>query len=31
MTVSVQQLTKELEIFGVDCEESLTEKRESRV
>lgn len=29
MTVSVQQLTKELEIFGVDCEESLTEKRES--
>lgn len=26
MTVSVQQLTKELEIFGVDCEESLTEK-----
>lgn len=28
MTVSVQQLTKELEIFGVDCEESLTEKCE---
>ncbi|XP_006771659.1 PREDICTED: DNA polymerase alpha subunit B isoform X2 [Myotis davidii] len=26
MAVSVQQLTKELEIFGVDCEESVTER-----
>lgn len=26
MTASGQQLAKELEIFGVDCEESLTEK-----
>ncbi|XP_036114424.1 DNA polymerase alpha subunit B isoform X4 [Molossus molossus] len=26
MTVSAQQLAKELEIFGLDCDESLTEK-----
>lgn len=29
MTVSAEQLAKELEIFGLDCDESLTEKCES--
>lgn len=30
MAVSTQQLAEELQIFGLDCEDSLMEKRESR-
>lgn len=29
MAVSTQQLAEELQIFGLDCEDSLMEKRES--
>lgn len=29
MTVSAQLLVEELQIFGLDCEEALIEKRES--
>lgn len=30
MAVSTQQLAEELQIFGLDCEDALMEKRESR-
>lgn len=29
MSVTAQQLVEELQIFGLECEEALTEKRES--
>lgn len=30
MAVSAERLLEELQIFGLDCEEALSEKRESR-